>query len=62
MSTRRIVGIVLAIVGIAITIGHLVFAIFDRIPEKYHSHQAIVVIGFALTIGGLLLLGNDKQR
>ena len=62
MSTRRVVGIVLAIVGIAITIGHLVFAIFDRIPEKYHSHQAIVVIGFALTIGGLLLLGTDKQR
>jgi len=62
MSTRRIVGIVLAIVGVAITIGHLVFAIFDRIPEKYHSHQAIVVIGFALTIGGLLLLGTNKQR
>lgn len=62
MSTRRVVGIVFAIVGIAITLGHLVFAIFDRIPEKYHSHQAIVALGFALTIGGLLLLGSDKQR
>jgi hypothetical protein len=62
MSTRQVVGIVLAVVGLAISIGHLVFAIFDRIPEKYHSHQAIVVIGFALVIGGLLLLGTDKRR
>lgn len=56
------VGIVLAIVGIAISIGHLVFAIFDRIPEKYHSHQAIVVTGFALAIGGLLLLGTNRRQ
>lgn len=62
MRTRRIVGVVAATVGVAITIGHLVFAIFDRIPEKYHSHQAIVAIGFALAIGGLLLLGTRKQR
>lgn len=62
MNTRRIVGVIIASVGIAISIGHLVFAIFDRIPEKYHSHTWIVVIGFALGIGGLLLLGTDKQR
>ena len=52
----------MAIVGVAISIGHIVFAIFDRIPEKYHSHQAIIVIGFALAVGGLLLLGTKKQR
>ena len=62
MSTRQVVGIALAIVGLAVSIGHLVFAIFDRIPEKYHSHQAIVAIGFALAIIGLLLLGTAKQR
>lgn len=61
MNTRRIVGFVAAIVGVAITIGHLVFAIFDRIPEKYHSHQAIVAIGFTLAIGGLLLLGTKRR-
>jgi len=62
MKTRRIVGGVAAIVGVAISIGHLVFALFDSIPEKYHTHQAIVAIGFALAIGGLLLLGTPKQR
>lgn len=62
MSTRQAFGIALAIVGLAVSIGHLVFAIFDRIPEKYHSHQAIVVLGFVLTIVGLLLLGTAKQR
>jgi drug/metabolite transporter (DMT)-like permease len=62
MSIRRVIGIVTAFAGVAISIGHLVFGIFDRIPEKYHSHQAIVVTGFALAIGGLLLLGTDKRR
>ena len=61
MRTRHIVGAVAAIVGVAISIGHLVFAIFDRVPEKYHSHDAIVVIGFALAIGGLLLLGTKRR-
>ena len=56
------VGIVLALVGVTISIGHLVFGIFDRVPEKYHSHQAIVAIGFASAIGGLLLLGTNKRR
>lgn len=62
ISTKQVVGIGLAIVGLVISIGHLVFAIFDRIPEKYHSHQAIVGLGFALAIVGLLLLGTAKQR
>jgi len=62
MKTRRIIGGVAAIVGVAISIGHVVFAFFDSTPEKYHTHQVIVAIGFALAIGGLLLLGTAKQR
>ena len=62
INTKQVVGIGLAIVGLVISIGHLVFAIFDRIPEKYHSHQVIVGLGFALAIVGLLLLGTAKQR
>ena len=62
INTKQVVGIGLAIVGLVISIGHLVFAIFDRIPEKYHSHQVIVGLGFALAIVGLLLLGTARQR
>jgi hypothetical protein len=62
LNNRRIVGFVTAIVGVLISFGHLVFGIFDRVPEKYHSHQALVAIGFGLTILGLVLLGTEKQR
>ena len=61
-KNRFIVGVVTAIVGVVISFGHLIFGLFDRVPEKYHSHQALVAIGFGLTIVGLVLLGTEKQR
>jgi hypothetical protein len=62
MKTRRIVGGVAAIVGLAISIGQLVYAFFDSDSEKYHTHLALVALGFGLAIGGLLLLGTAKRR
>jgi len=62
MKTRRIVGGVTAIVGVAISVGHVVMAFFDNTPERYHTHLPLVALGFALAIGGLLLLGTAKQR
>jgi hypothetical protein len=62
MKTRRIVGGVTAIVGVAISVGHVVLAFFDSTPERYHTHLALVALGFALALGGLLLLGTAKQR
>lgn len=62
MKTRRIVGGVTAIVGVAISVGHVVLAFFDTTPERYHAHLALVALGFGLALGGLLLLGTAKQR
>ena len=62
MRTRRIIGVVAGFTGLAISIGHLIFAFFDDTPEKYHTHQLIVLMGFVLAIGGLLLMGTDKER
>jgi len=62
MKTRRIVGGVTAIVGVAISVGHVLLAFFDSTPERYHTHLALVALGFALALGGLLLLGTAKQR
>ena len=60
LSNRRVAGLVTAFVGILISIGHLVFGVFDSVPEKYHSHQAIVALGFGLAILGLVLLGKGR--
>ena len=60
LSNRRIVGFVTTIVGVIISIGHLIFGLFDRVPEKYHSHLAIVATGFGLTIIGLLFLAKAR--
>jgi len=67
MSTRRTIGIVAAVVGLAISFGHIILAffgtvLFSAIPEKYHGHELIVAIGIVLALGGLLLLGNDNQE
>ena len=62
VSNRRVAGLVTAVVGVIISFGHLIFGLFDRAPEKYHSHQAIVATGFGLMIDGLLLLGTEKRR
>lgn len=53
LSNRRIIGLITAIVGVAISIGHLVFGLFDRVPEKYHGHEVIVGLGFGLAIVGI---------
>ena len=62
MSTRRITGIVAGVAGVAISVGHIVMALVDDKPERYHGHEVIVLIGFALALAGLLLIGTDKQR
>lgn len=62
MSTRRIAGIVAGFIGVLISVGHLILALFDSTPERYHGHDVIVMIGFVLMVGGLILIGSDKQR
>ena len=62
LSNRRIIGLITAIVGVAISIAHLVFGLFDRVPEKYHGHEVIVALGFGLAIVGLLFLRSEKVR
>ena len=62
LSNKRIIGLITAFVGIVMSIGHLVFGLFDRVPEKYHGHEVLVALGFGLSIVGLLLLGSEKQR
>lgn len=62
MSTRRTIGIVAAVIGLVISIGHILLAFISRTPEKHHGHEVIVTIGIVLALGGLLLLGTERQQ
>lgn len=62
MNTRRIIGIVIGVTGVIIATGHYVLAFFSSTPERYHGHEALVGVGFALIVIGILLIGTDKQR
>ncbi len=62
MSTRRIAGIVMGVSGVLISIWHLVAVLFSDAPERDHQHEAIVLVGFALAVLGLLLIGKDRRQ
>lgn len=62
MSTRRIAGIVMGVSGVLISIWHLVAVLFSDVPERDHGHEAIVLVGFALAVLGLLLIGKDRRQ
>jgi drug/metabolite transporter (DMT)-like permease len=62
MRTRRTIGIVAALVGLAISLGHIILAFFSSTPERYHGHEVIVTIGIVLALGGVLLIGTDRQE
>lgn len=62
MGTRRIIGIAAGLAGIIISLGHLVLALVSNTPERYHGHEAVVAIGFALAVVGIMLLGTDRRR
>jgi len=62
MSTRRIAGIVMGVSGVLISIGHLVAVLFSDAPERDHQHEAIVLVGFALTVLELLLIGTGRRQ
>ncbi len=62
MSTRRIAGIVRGVGGVLISIWHLVAVLFSDAPERDHQHEAIVLVGFALAVLGLLIIGTGRRQ
>ncbi len=62
MSTRCIAGIVMGVSGVLTSIGHLVAVLFSDAPERNQQDEAIVLVGFALAVLGLLLIGKDRRQ
>ncbi len=51
----------MAVSGVCVTIAHFALALFSNTPERYHGHEVLVVVGLALIVIGLLLIGTDKK-
>ena len=59
---RRIVGIVIALIGLLLTIGHFVLEGLSNVPERYHGHTSVVAIGVMLMLIGFFMFTAGKER
>ena len=62
MSKRRIVGILVALMGLVLTIGHFVLQGLSNVPERYHGHTSVVAVGVMLMLIGFFMLTAGKER
>jgi multisubunit Na+/H+ antiporter MnhG subunit len=62
MSRRRIVGILVALMGLVLTIGHFVLQGLSNVPERYHGHTSVVAVGVMLMLIGFFMLTAGKER
>ncbi|HKR58433.1 MAG TPA: hypothetical protein VJS64_01770 [Pyrinomonadaceae bacterium] len=62
MSTRSIVGILVALLGLLLTIGHFVLQGLSNVPESYHGHTSVVAVGVMLMLIGFFMLTGGKAR
>ena len=62
MTTKQIIGAVLALAGVVINLGHLVLMMIFRTSEPFHGLLTWVVFGLVLTVVGLLLLARTEPR
>ena len=62
MSTRRIIGVVTAVIGALISVGHLVLMVFTDLVRKYHGYETWIGIGFILSVAGIIVIGSDRKE
>lgn len=62
MSSRRIVGILVAVIGLLLTIGHFVLQGLSSVPERYHGHTWVVAVGVMLMLIGFFMITGGKER
>lgn len=62
MSKRRTVGILVALLGLVLTIGHFVLQGLSSVPERYHRHTSVVAVGVMLMLIGFFMLTAGKER
>lgn len=62
MRKRRIVGILVALMGLLLTIGHFVLQGLSNVPERYHGHTSVVAVGVMLMLIGFFTLTASKER
>ncbi len=62
MTTTKLIGLVIALIGVIFSFVHLGLMIFTDLSRRYHYYVELVLIGFVLSLAGLLLLGANQKE
>jgi len=62
MKSRHIVGILVALLGLLLTIGHFVLQGLSSVPERYHGHTSVVAVGVMLMLIGFFMITAGRDR
>ena len=61
MTTTKLIGLIVALIGIVFSFVHLGLMIFTDLSRRYHYFVELMLIGFVLTLAGVILLGNGQN-
>lgn len=61
MTTTKLIGLIIALLGVAFSIVHLGLMIFTELSRRYHYFVESVLIGFVLALAGLVLLNANRN-
>ena len=62
MTTRQLIGLIVALIGVVFSFVHLAMMILTDSSRRYHYFVELVLVGFVLGLAGLMLLGTNQKQ
>lgn len=62
LTTTKLIGLIVAIIGITFSFVHFGLMIFTDLSLRYHNFVELVLIGVVITLAGIVLLGNYQKN
>lgn len=62
MTTTKLIGLIVALIGVVFSVVHLTMMILTDLSRRYHYFVELVLIGFVLSLAGLMLLGTNQKQ
>lgn len=61
MTMTKLIGLIVALIGVMFSFVHLGLMIFSDLSRRYHYFVELVLIGFVLALAGLVLLNANRN-
>lgn len=62
MTTTKLIGLIVALIGVVFSFVHLAMMILTDLSRRYHYFVELVLVGFVLSLAGLMLLGTNQKQ